>query len=344
MQFLHLVPARTEELLSSAVVPLRMAGRFGPERAGLMLVTYSKTMAGNVREDERRMNPSRRQMWQIFTGLGVGLIGGSARKGRAQTSPLSTPNYALLSNAVINNNGVAAGSVWTGTNAGSLKSDDLVRASTLVRLTADHFEEIGVNAYLNTQLSQPPSGAISPIVVHAIGEQLRSYGILLTDAQIQQQYYSPDPTAQQQGLLYATQVGIRALQYQIADSLNLAAEKLRLQEIATACGDLLPLLPSAHVTPLTSTSSAATGRLPPRTAAQSYCSEMQTTINGEEAALAVATNQVTAIAAGLGGLLCVGTEGGDVPGCAAFLYYTYIVTTLTADLVLNEMERALFCS
>jgi hypothetical protein len=283
-------------------------------------------------------------MWQIFAGLGVGLIGGSARKGRAQTSPLPTPNYALLSNAVINSNGVVAGSVWTGTNAGSLKSDDLVRASTLVRLMADHFEDIGVNAYLNTQLSQPPSGAISPSVVHAVGEQLRSYGILLTDAQIQQQYYSPDPITQQQGLLYATQVGVRALQYQIADSLNLAAEKLRLQEIATACGDLLPLLPSAHVTPLTSTSSPATGRPPSRPAAQSYCSEMQTTINGEEAALAVATNYVTTIATGLGGLLCGVTEGLDAPACVAFAYYTSIVTVLTADLVLLEVERALFCS
>lgn len=274
------------------------------------------------------MKTSRRQVFTGFTGLGLALIGGSARKSRAQTIPASTPNFALLSSAVIKSNGLAAGNVWSGTNAGSLKSDDLVRASTLVGLTADHFEEIGVNAYLNTQVSQPPSGTISPNVIHAIGEQLRSYGILLTDAQIQQQYYSPDPTTQQQGVLYATQVGIRAIQYQIADSLNLAAQRLRLQEIATACGALLPVLPS------------------PRsylTMAASFCSDAQAQINREEAAFAVATNGKAIAVAALAGLTCGLTEAWDAPACVAFVYYTYITGALAADLILLEAEKALFC-
>jgi hypothetical protein len=58
--------------------------------------------------------------------------------------------------------------------------------------------------------------------------------------------YSTDMNARGQALSYATQVGIHAVQGQIADSLDLAAKKLRLQEIATACGALLDVLPFAQ--------------------------------------------------------------------------------------------------
>ena len=171
-----------------------------------------------------------------------------------------TPDYARLSNAVLNSHGNAAGNVWNGTNTGTLKSDDLVKASLLLRLTADHFDEIGLNAYLNTQLSQPPSGTVSPNVAHAIGERIRSYGISLTDAQIQ----GLIPSDPERGRLYLIQVGIPGVQLQIADSFDLAAKQLRLQEIATACGALLPMLPlRSGLTPV----------------ANSYCSDLENQIN-----------------------------------------------------------------
>jgi hypothetical protein len=189
------------------------------------------------------------------------------RRRAARTGP-ATPDFARLSNAVLNSHGHAAASVWNGTNTGTLKSDDLVKASLLLRLTVDHFGEIGVNTYFNSQLSQPPSDTsvtVSPNVVHAIGERIRSsYDISITDAQIQSMYPA-DANAIEQGRLYLIQVGIPAVQLQIADSLDLAAKKLRLQEIATACGALLPLLPSSlHPTDLAT------------------CSDLQTQINSVE--------------------------------------------------------------
>lgn len=167
---------------------------------------------------------NRRQIFKSAFGA-LALASGIPQNAIARTGA-ATPDYARLSNAVLNSHGLAAGNVWTRTNTGSLESDDLVRASLLLRLTADHFEEIEWNAYLDTQLSQPPVGIISRDVVHAIGERIRSYGILLTDAQIESMYPA-DVNAMEQGLLYATQVGIRGLQVQIADSLDLAAAKLR---------------------------------------------------------------------------------------------------------------------
>ncbi len=186
---------------------------------------------------------NRRQMLKSTFGA-LSLAGGSAQNGVAQTSPPTTPAYALLSTAVLYSNGLVAGNVWTGMNTGVIKSDDLVRAAALLRVQTDHFEEIGVNTYVNTQFSQPPTATISPNVFHAIGEQIRSYGILMTDAQIQGLYPS-DVNARGQALLYASALGIRGVQVEIADSLDLAARKLRLQEIATACGTLLDLLPSS---------------------------------------------------------------------------------------------------
>jgi hypothetical protein len=197
---------------------------------------------------------------QIFTSaLGaLALASGRTNNATAQTIPrpvgrrppigTATPYYDQLSQAVVNSHGLAIGNDWTGISTGTLKSDDLVRASLLLRLTADHFEEIGLTAHVDTQLaqlSQPLSGLIPLDVVHPIGDQLRSYGILLTDAQIQSMY-STDVNARGQALSYATQVGIRGVQGQIADSLDLAAKKLRLQEIATACGALLDVLPFAQ--------------------------------------------------------------------------------------------------
>jgi hypothetical protein len=148
--------------------------------------------------------------------------------------------------AILNSYGLAAGNVWTGSNTGTLKSDDLVRASALLRATTAHLEEIGVTPYVNTQLSQPLSATISPDVFSAIGGQFRSYGIVLADADIQKQYSSLGPNTQQQALLYVTKLGVSGFYNQVADSFDLAAKKLRLLEIATACGALLDVLPSSQ--------------------------------------------------------------------------------------------------
>ena len=196
----------------------------------------------------------RRQILKsAFGGL---ILAGGVPNGMAQTSrpPVrrdprlgaTTPDYALLSNAVLNSYGLAAGNVWTASNTGTLKSDDLVRASVLLRTTTAHLDEIGVNAYTATLLSNPPSGTISPTALHAVGDQFRSHGILLTDAEIQQRYSSLDPNTQQQALLNIAQLGISGSYNQLASAFDLAAQQLRLQEIATACGELLPLLRSSR--------------------------------------------------------------------------------------------------
>ena len=198
----------------------------------------------------------RRQILKSAFGA-LALVGG-VHDGIAQTAqqrvpPLvgcgprpsaGTPDYALLSTAVLNSYGLAAGNVWTGRSTGTLKSDDLVRASALLRVTTAHLDEIGVNAYIATQLSQPPPSILSPASLPAVGDQFRSHGILLTDAEIQQYYSSLNPNTQQQALLNITQLGVSGSYNQLASAFDLAAEQLRLQEIATACGELLILLPS----------------------------------------------------------------------------------------------------
>ena len=228
----------------------------------------------------------------LASGIGQNGVAQTRRRavGRGPGTAAATPDYARLSNAVLNSHGLAAASVWIGTNTGTLKSDDLVRASLLLRLTADHFEEIGANSYVNTQLSQPPPATIPPDVAHAIGGQFQPYGILLTDAQIQSMYPS-DPNVRERVRVYAAQVGIRGVQVQIADSIDLAAKKLRLQEIATACGALLPLLPSSqsHLTPVDNT----------------FCSDWQARIN---AVVLAAT--LLAASGYLGCVPCVGLAFG----------------------------------
>ena len=234
------------------------------------MVPDSKTVLGNRKR--MKMMTSRRD---VFKAVGALALAGGARNGIAQTSPpragrprtgATTPDYTLLSRAVIDSYGIAAGNVWTGSNRGALKSDDLVRASALLRVTTDHFEEIGMNAYVDLQVSQPPSGTISPTVFHAVGEQLRSYGILLTDAEIENTVlFSPNPNTQQQALNYVTTSGISGIQAQVAASLDLAAKKLRLQEIATACGELLDVLPSSQ----SSMQAMKANNLTPQ--ASSYC-------------------------------------------------------------------------
>jgi hypothetical protein len=216
-------------------------------------VTDSNAIAGNGKR--MTMMTSRRDIFKTVGGLA--LVGG-AQNGIAQTTqqriPLAgcgprniagTPDYTRLSNALLNSYGLAAGNVWNGSSTGTLKSDDLVRASVLLRATIAHLDEIGVNSYLATQLRNPPSGAIPPTALHAIGEQVRSSGIILTDAEIQQKYDSLDPNTQRQALLNITQLGVSGSYDQLASALDLAARKLRLQEIATACGELLDVLPSS---------------------------------------------------------------------------------------------------
>jgi hypothetical protein len=155
----------------------------------------------------------------------------------------------MLSNAVLNSYGLAGGNVWTGSNTGTLKSDDLVRAAALLRVTSDHFEEIQMNTYITAQIIQHQnellSGVtISPDFIHAVGTQLQSYGILLSGTQINS-IYPVDANARQQALLDVTRIGVRGVRNQLADSIDLEAKKLRLLEIATACGDLLDQLPSS---------------------------------------------------------------------------------------------------
>jgi hypothetical protein len=187
---------------------------------------------------------SRRQLLKSF-GATLAIAGSGASVGLAQTST-PAPDYARLSSAVLNSYGLVGGQVWTGSNTGTLKSDDLVRAAVLLRTATSHLDEIGVNTYLVAQLSKPPSGTISPDVIHTIGEQLRSYGILLTDSELQQRYSTLDPNTQQQALLDITQLGVNGSYNQLASAFDLAAKKLRLLEIATACGGLLDLLPSSQ--------------------------------------------------------------------------------------------------
>ena len=197
----------------------------------------------------------------LKSAFGALALAAGAQNAEAQTAQTSsarvsvgtragdaTPNYALMSNAVVNSHGLAAGNVWVGSHTGTLRSDDLVRASSLLRVQNDHLEEIGMNAYANKQLSQPPSGMLSPITsnaLHAIGERFRSWGILLTDAEIQKQYFSLDPTGLQQGILSANTAGIHGVNTQLADSLDVAAQKLRLLEIAAASGLLMYESPSS---------------------------------------------------------------------------------------------------
>src|ERR1035437_1512737 len=190
------------------------------------------------------------------------------------------PDYALLSTAVLSSNGLAAGKVWTGINTGNLKSDDLFRAATLLRVQTDHFEEIRLNAYVDAQFSQQQNELyavnIPPNVIHTIGEQFRSYGILMTDTQIQGLYPS-NQSAIQQALLYGAQVGIRGVHNEIADSFDLAAKKLRLQEIATACGELLEILPSSRPMQANAFSPQAS----------TFCSDWQTRIDNVNIAAGV---------------------------------------------------------
>jgi len=155
----------------------------------------------------------------------------------------------MLSNAVLNSYGLAGGNVWTGSNTGTLKSDDLVRAAALLRVTSDHFEEIQLNTYIAAQIIQHQNELLSgftipPDFIHAVGTQLQSYGILLSGTQINS-IYPVDANARQQALLDVTTLGVRGVRNQLADSIDLEAKKLRLLEIATACGDLLDQLPSS---------------------------------------------------------------------------------------------------
>jgi len=189
----------------------------------------------------------------------------------------------------MNSNGLAAGTVWSGSNTGSLKSDDLFRAATLLRMQTDHLQEIGLNAYVDTQFSQRQNELVSGLnipqdVIHAIGGQFQQYGILMTDAEIQRLYPS-DQSARQQALTYGTQVGIRSVHNQIADSFDLAARKLRLQEIATACGSLLDVL---------SFSRLQANNFSPQ--ASTYCSDWQTRIdNVVIAALLIAATSLVCV-------------------------------------------------
>jgi hypothetical protein len=190
------------------------------------------------------------------SALGALALAGGAKKGITQTSPFDPrlprapqrcpAGINLLSTAVLDSYGLAAGNVWSASNTGTLKSDDLVRASALLRVTTAHLDEIGVNAYIATQISQPPPFIMSPASLLAAGDQFRSHGILLTDAEIQQHYSSLDPNTQQQALLSINQMGVSGAYNQLASAFDLAANKLRLQEIATACGEMLDLLPSSR--------------------------------------------------------------------------------------------------
>ncbi len=223
-----------------------------------------------------------------------------------------TPDYARLSNAVLDTHGHAAATVWHGTNTGTLKSDDLVKASLLLQLTTGHFDEIGVNAYLTTQLSKASSGTVSPSVVHAIGEQFRTYGISLTDAQIQSMYPA-DANARERGRLYLIQVGIPGVQLQIAGSFDLAAKRLRLQEIATACGALLPMLPlRSGLTPVAES-----------------CSDLQALIDAAETAFELATTTADAACLSL------------LPTCEAL---EAIAVAIGVALATWEAEFALLCT
>lgn len=184
----------------------------------------------------------------------LAIVGSGASVGVAQTTPPTTPNYGLLSNAVLNSYGLAGGNVWSRASTGTLKSDDLVRAAYAIRLTSDHFEEIQMNSYIDSQISQHQSTLVSGVTIspefsHAVGKQLQSYGVLLNDAQIQSMYPA-DASTRQQALLDLTTLGIRGIRNQLADSLDLAAKKLRLLEIATACGALLDQLPSSAALPM----------------------------------------------------------------------------------------------
>jgi hypothetical protein len=198
---------------------------------------------------------SRRQI--LKSAFGAVALAGGVPNGIAQTSQprrdprtgAATPDFAMLSNAVLNSYGLAAGNVWTRNNTGIVKSDDLVRASSLLRVTNAHLDEIELNTYIDAQISQHQnellSGiTISPDFVHAVSKQLQSYGVLLSDAQINSMY-PVDVNARQQALLDVTMLGVRGVRNQLADSIDLAAKKLRLLEIATACGALLDQLPSS---------------------------------------------------------------------------------------------------
>ena len=193
---------------------------------------------------------------QLFNLGALALVSGSVQTSKAQTSS-TTPDYTRLSNAVLNSHGLAVASVWKGINTGNLKSDDLIQAAFMVRLTSDHFGELELNDYINTQFTLRQNELFTGVqtsadVIHAIGEQIRSYGIVMTDTQIQNQHSSVDLNTQQQGVSYASTVGIRNLQIQIADSLDLSAKKLRFLEIATACGTLLDQVQSNRLSQLSS--------------------------------------------------------------------------------------------
>src|SRR5665213_1308322 len=229
---------------------------------------------------------SRRQILKsafgAFALVGVGAPNGisQTRRGPAPLPPPQGPDYTRLSVAVLNSYGLAAGNVWTGTNTSTLKSDDLVRVSALLRVTVAHLDEIGFNAYLDTRLSQPQFGTIYPDVIQAIGAQLQSYGILLSDAQVQAMY---PVTVNASDILTATQLGTSGLLLRVASNIDLAAQNLRLQEIATACEALLPLLPS----PQSSMRAEQPNSLRPL--ASSFCSGLQSTISATQVAFNVAS-------------------------------------------------------